>query len=80
MFRLFTYSRVNNENVRSVRKPMVKQFPKNNKISQSLFYRAIYLYNCLDHDLKMYSPKKLSKHLQKYIGYIFPNNKLPRVP
>ena len=80
IFRLFTYSRTNNENIRSVRKPMVTQYPKTNKIAPSLFYRAIYLYNCLDHDLKIYNPKKLSKHLQKYIGYIFPNNKIPRVP
>ena len=79
IFRLFTYSRANNENIRSVRKPMVKNCPKISKIFQSLFYRAIYMYNCLDHDLKIYNPKKLSKHLQKYIGYIFPNNKIPKV-
>ena len=71
IFRLFTYSRANNENIRSVRKPMVKNCPKNSKISQSFFYRAIYMYNCLDHDIKIYNPKKLAKHLQKYIGHIF---------
>ena len=33
----------------------------------------------LDHDLKLYNPKKLSKHLQKYIQYLFPNNKIPKI-
>ena len=79
IFRLFTYSRTNNMNIRSVRKPMLLQPPKTNNVAQSLFYRAVYLYNCLDHELKQYNPKKLSKHLQKYVGFIFPNNKVPKV-
>ena len=44
IFGLFTYSRANNENIRSIRKPMVVDHPINCKVSQSLF---IGLFTCI---------------------------------
>ena len=79
ILKMMTFSLNNNPNIRSVRKPMMANYHKSQKVIQSLFYRSIHLYNMLDHDLKLYNPKKLSKHLQKYIQYLFPNNKIPKI-
>merc|ERR1711989_54791 len=77
IYELFTQS--NLENVRGVRKYRVKITHKSNKVTNSLFYRAIYLYNCLENDVRNYKPKQMSKYLQDNITYIFPYNKIPKV-
>ena len=77
--RLFTFSRCNNNNIRGVRKPMMTKLHRSQKVCNSLFYRAIYLYNLCDNDLKFYNPKKLSRYLQKNMNNMFPNNKIPKV-
>ena len=76
---MITYSMNECNNIRSIRKPMMKYNHILDTVKQSLFYRSIYLYNLLEYDIKCYNPKKLSKYLQKNIKYIFPNNKIPKV-
>ena len=76
IYELFIQS--NLENVRGVRKYRVKNVHKSNRVTNSLFYRAIYLYNCLENDVRNYKPKQMSKYLQDNIKYIFPYNKIPK--
>ena len=76
IFNLFIQS--NLSNVRGVRKFRVKNVHKSNRVTNSLFYRAIYLYNCLENDVRNYKPKQMSKYLQDNIKYIFPYNKIPK--
>ena len=79
IYNLFTQSNCKNENIRGVRKYMVKKSHKSNKVTNSLFYRALYLFNCLETDVWNYTTKKLSKYLQENLKYIFPLNKIPKV-
>ena len=79
IFNLFTQSNCKNENIRGVRKFIMKKSHKSNKVTNSLFYRAQHLYNCLEFEFCNYNPKKLSKYLQENIKYIFPFNKIPKV-
>merc|ERR1712175_8816 len=77
IYELFIKS--NLENVRGVRKYRVKNNHKSSKVTNSLYYRAIYLFNCLETEVRNYKVKKLSKYLQDNIKYIFPYNKVPKV-
>ena len=77
IYELFIQS--NLENVRGVRKYRVKNIHKSSKVTNSLFYRAIYFLNCLDNEVRNYNVKKLSKYLQDNIRYIFPYNKVPKI-
>merc|ERR1711889_40981 len=70
IFNLFCQSNCKLENIREVRKFMVKISHKLNKVTNSLYYRAIYLYNCLSSEVRNYKVKKLSKYLQDNIIYI----------
>ena len=79
IFNLFYQSNCNIDNIREVRKFWVKITHKSNKVTNSLFYRALYLYNCLSTEVQNYKVKKLSKYLQDNIKYIFPYNKIPKV-
>merc|ERR1711889_2258 len=79
IFSLFCQSNCKQDNIREVRKFMVKFTHKSNKVTNSLFYRALYLYNCLSTEVGNYKVKKLSKYLQDNIKYIFPYNKIPKV-
>ena len=76
IFNLFSQS--NMDNIREVRKFRIKITHKSNKVTNSLFYRALYLFNCLPTEVRNYKVKKLSKHLQENLKYIFPYNKIPR--
>ena len=77
IFNLFSQS--NMDNIREVRKFRVKLTHKWNKVTNSLFYRAIYLFNCLEMEVRNFKVKKLSKYLQDNLKYIFPYNKIPKV-
>merc|ERR1712240_617884 len=79
IFNLFCQSNCKKDNIREVRKFMVKITHKSNKVTNSLFYRALYLYNCLSTEVRNYKVKKLSKYLQDNIKYVFPYNKIPKV-
>merc|ERR1712240_569429 len=70
----------NLDNIREIRKYRVKNDHKSSNVTNSLFYRAVYFFNCLDNDVRNYSVKKLTKYLQDNITYIFPYNKVPKCP
>merc|ERR1712177_80897 len=78
IFNLFSQSNCKMDNIREVRKFRVKISHKSNKVTNSLFYRALYLFNCLATEVRNYKVKKLSKHLQENLKYIFPYNKIPK--
>ena len=78
IFNLFYQSNCNSENIREVRKFRVKIVHKSNKVTNSLFYRALYLFNCLPTDVRNFKVKQMSKYLQDNIKYIFPYNKIPK--
>ena len=71
IFNLFTQSNCKVDNIRGVRKFRVKLSHKSNKVTNSLFYRSLYLFNCLEIDVCNYKVKKLSKYLQDNLKYIF---------
>merc|ERR1712115_342707 len=54
IFNLFTQSNCKNDNIRGVRKFIVKKSHMSNKVTNSLFYRALYLFNCLEIDVRNY--------------------------
>ena len=56
---------------------MIKSHTSEN-VTNSLFYRALFFYNKLDYDVRLYNPKKLSRYLKSNIIYMFPNNKIPK--
>ena len=70
----------NLDNIREIRKYRVKHDHKSSNVTNSLFYRAVYFFNCLDNEVRNYNVKKLSKYLQDNIIYIFPYNKVPKCP
>ena len=70
----------NLENIREIRKYRVKNDYMSSGVTNSLFYRAVYFFNCLENDVRIYNVKKLSKYLQDNITYIFPYNKVPKCP
>ena len=70
----------NLDNIREIRKYRVKKDHKSSSVTQSLYYRAIYFFNCLENEVRNYSVKKLTKYLQENITYIFPYNKVPKCP
>ena len=78
IFNLFSQSNCKMDNIREVRKFRVKVSHKSNKVTNSLFYRALYLFNCLETEVRTYKVKKLSKYLQDNLKYIFPHNKIPK--
>ena len=78
--KLIIYSIHKSQNIRSVRKPRILKIHSAEKVSQSLFYRAVYLYNELDYETRMYNSQKLAKYLLNYIVHSFPNNKIPKIP
>ena len=76
IFKLFCQS--NTENNRDVKKFRVKFVHKSSKVTNSLFYRSLYLLNCLPTDIRNTNTKKISKYLQENLNYIFPYNKIPK--
>merc|ERR1712115_703171 len=79
IFNLFSQSNCKMDNIREVRKFRVKISHKSNKVTNSLYYRALYLFNCLEMEVRNFKVKKLSKYLQDNLKYIFPHNKIPKV-
>ena len=56
----------------------MKTSHKSQKVTNSLFFRSLYLYNSLEIEVRNLNPKKMSKYLQENIKYIFPFNKIPK--
>ena len=65
-------------NVRPVRKPRLKEIIDSNKGTQSLIYRATYLYNLLPDIFRTYNTKKFKKHVTQHILDNFQNNNIPK--
>merc|ERR1712177_167619 len=78
IFNLFSQSNCKMDDIREVRKFRVRESHKSNKVTNSLYYRALYLFNCLEIEVRNYKVKKLSKYLQDNLKYIFPHNKIPK--
>ena len=76
IFNLFSQS--NSQNNRDVKKYRVQFVHKSSKVTNSLFYRSLYLFNCLPTDIRNSNVKKMSKYLQENLNYIFPYNKIPK--
>ena len=66
----FTFSLNRSDIARYSRKPMMKIQPRDNKMQQSLLYRAVFLYNKLPDDFRHMNPKSFSK---KIYGHILTN-------
>ena len=49
---MITYSINERNNIRNIYKPMMKDSHISDTVTQSLFYRSIYLYNLLEYDIK----------------------------
>merc|ERR1712115_506389 len=62
IFNLLSQSNCKMDNIREVRKFRVKVSHKSNKVTNSLYYRALYLFNCLETEVRTYKVKKLSKY------------------
>ena len=58
LYNLISYSSIDDNNVQSIRKPRIKISHKSVKVTNSLLYRAIFLYNILEYQTKMYNLKK----------------------
>ena len=75
---LITYSINRQPNIRSVRKPLIREKSPSIKCSQSLIYRAIYFYNQLPDIYRTYNTKKFKKYATDYITENFANNNIPK--
>ena len=62
---LITFSLCRFQNVRSVRKPIIKEEHNPSKAKKSIIFMGIYLYNKLTYKITCKNPKQLSKYLQK---------------
>ena len=79
IYELFTFSKNETQNIRSIHKPMVRDYHQSQKAHRSLLYMGIYLYNKLDNIEKNFNPKKLSKFLQKNLHYFFPIDRIMKI-
>lgn len=76
IFDFYTFSHNNSQNVRSVRKPMVKTPNNSEKAKKSLIYKSVYLLNKLPNEIRNYNKKKLSKYLQQNMNIYFSGDKI----
>ena len=74
----YTMSIDNKNNIRSVRKPMIKNITESDKMKHTLLYNGMYLYNKLPNDIKGKNPKLFAKHLQRSMGSFFPSDRITR--
>ena len=63
---LLTQSLHRSQNIRGVRKIIIKRFPNSKKEQKSLIYKAVFLYNKMSDILKTYNLKKFKK---KFRGF-----------
>ena len=52
IMKLFTFSTSNSKNIRSVRKSMTIKSHSSEKVTQSLFFRDLYLFNNLEYEIR----------------------------
>ena len=75
---MLTFSLRGSQNIRSIRKPMVKREPICNKDKNTLIFKSIYLYNKMPDIFRTYNPKKLKKPLKEFIYNTFSSNFIPK--
>ena len=75
---LITFSLNRENNVRSIRKPILKENVNSLRGNQSLIPRAIFLYNSLPDIFRTYNYKKFKKCSKKYIMENFQINCIPK--
>merc|ERR1712240_340878 len=77
---LITFSLNRTKNIRSIRKPLMKEQTNSSKLQQTVMFKSVYLYNLFPGQLRTYIPKKLKKHLKEFIYQYFPNNNIYLTP
>ena len=75
---LLCYSLNRTQNIRKVRKVIVKESTCSAKHSQTLIYRAVYLYNQLPSEIKGYHCKRFKKNAAQYLLSNYGNNLVPK--
>ena len=75
---LITFSLNRTKNIRSIRKPLMKEQTSSSKLQQTVMFKSVYLYNLLPDQLRTYNSKKLKKYLKEFIYNYFPNNNIPK--
>ena len=78
MTNYFTYSMCRSDVIRLIRKPMVKYFAKTEQLSQSLFYRVVFLYNKLPDSIRTKNFKQFSSQINKQIKILLPPFEIPK--
>ena len=76
--KLLCFSLNRTQNIRKVRKIMVKEGTNSAKHSQTLLYRAVYLYNQLPPEITCFHCKQFKKPAAEYISKNFGNNLVPK--
>ena len=75
---MLTFSLRGSQNLRSIRKPIVRREPISNKDKNTLIFKSIYLYNKMPDIFCKYNPKKLKKPLKAFIYNTFSSNCIPK--
>ena len=75
---LIIFSLNREQNVRSIRKPLLRDQFNSAKACQSIIPRAIFLYNKLPDDFRTYNCNKFKKQSNLFILDNFPNNHIPK--
>ena len=75
---LLCHSLNRTQNIRTVRKVMVRENTTSSKLSNTLIYRAVFLYNQLPAEIKGYHCKKFKKHAAQYWVSNYGNNLIPK--
>ena len=78
MTKFFTFSLHRSELVRSIRKPMVLYKPKTQTISQSIFFKTVFLYNQLSDAIRVSNRKQFAKQINRELKILFPQFKIPK--
>ena len=75
---LLCFSLNRTQNLRKVRKVLMKEGTNSAKLSQTLVYRAVYLYNLLPPEIKGIHVKRFKKLASEYFSKNFGNNVVPK--
>ena len=75
---LLCYSLNRTQNLRNVRKVLIKEGTKSEKMSQTLIHRAVFLYNILPSEIKAFNPKKFKKYAAEHFLQNYANNNIPK--
>ena len=74
---LITFSLSKSQNICSARKPIIAEYHNSKKVSKSLIYMGIYLYNKLPSAKINKNPKCLSIYLNNHMHLYYPFDRIP---